>query len=561
MRLHETDTLRASATTQADVCVVGAGIAGLVTTLELLDHNHSVVLVDRCQPDEIGGLAREAFGGMFMVDTPEQRLTGIRDNFSLAWGDWQATAEFDAYDNWPRAWAQAYIHTARDEVGAWLKRHGVRFLPAVNWAERGLYGDGNSVPRFHLTWGCGKRLVDCLLESIESHSNRRRLEIRLRHRVTELLRTNGAVTGCAGINESSGQDFVVDAPAVVIAAGGIGGNLDRVKSEWPRDLGEPPAQLLQGSHEYADGYMHDVAKALGANVTNLDRMWNYPDGVHHPHPRRPLHGIKLIPPRSGLWLNYRGRRLGPIPAVSGYDTRYNLERVCAQAKKYSWQVLNWKIAVRELDVSGAEHNPPIRDRKLGSFLSSVLFGKPETVRHFVDECEDFVTARSVRELAASMNELTDSHDVDSELLEEQIRNYDQQIARGRRFYNDDQLRRIAQLRRYTGDRLRTCSFRQILDESALPLIAIRLNILSRKSLGGIQTDLSCRVLQADGQPVNGLYAAGEAAGFGGGGLHGKRSLEGTFLGACVLTGRVAARSIAGTSPLTTQTADAVPTRS
>lgn len=534
---------------KTDVAVIGAGIAGLVCALELLDHGHSVVVVDRCSPDEIGGLAREAFGGMFMVDTPEQRRTGISDSFELAWSDWCAVAEFGSNDYWPRAWAEAYVAQARESVGAWLKHIGVRFFPVVNWTERGLYGgDGNSVPRFHLTWGCGKRLVDCVVGACERHAQRHKLELRFGHRVTELVQTGDAVTGCEGIDEASGTGFRIDADAVVVAAGGIGGNHDRVRKLWPTDLGDPPERLLQGSHEYADGALHDLAAGLGANVTHLDRMWNYPDGVAHPRPRRPLHGVKLIPPRSALWLDYRGRRFGPVPAMTAFDTRHNLELVCAQPKKYSWQVLNWKIAVRELDVSGSEHNPEIRDRNLVGFVTRILRGNPRRAREFIEGSPDFVTANSVGQLAEEMNSLCGSDDVDPQLLESEIRSYDQMIARGRGLHNDDQLRRIAQLRSYRGDRLRTCAFAQIADKRALPLIAIRLNLLSRKSLGGIQTDLGCRVL-TDGGPLPGLYAVGEAAGFGGGGMHGKRSLEGTFLGGCVFSARRAAQTIAGAAPV------------
>ena len=529
---------------RGQVVVVGAGIAGLVTTLELLDRGRDVLLLDRCRPEELGGLAREAFGGMFMVDTPEQRRSGIRDTVALALEDWLRVADFDPQDDWPRRWAERYVQRARDEVGGWLREHGVRFFPVVNWAERGVFGDGNSVPRFHLTWGTGKALVDAMWSSIERHPRRQALDVRLRTRVTELVVEGDEVTGCRTAPEEGGPQSEVAAAAVVIAAGGIGGNLDLVRREWPSNLGPPPRDILMGSHYYADGAMHEEVSRIGGNVTHLSRMWNYADAVHHPHPRRPLHGLKLIPPRSGLVLDPRGRRYGPVPVMPTFDAYHALERMCEDERKYSWLVCNFKIASRELDVSGAEHNPHLREKRLGRFVASVLLGKPALVRYFIHGCPDFVTADSVPELAARMNDCTGEPAVDAQLLEREVRRYDANLARGKSLFNDDQLRRIAQLRNWRGDRLRTARFARIDDAKARPLIAIRLQVMARKSLGGIQTDLECRVLRADGTPIPGLYAAGEAAGFGGGGLHGKRSLEGTFLGACVLTGRVAAQSVA-----------------
>ena len=530
---------------RADVAVVGAGIAGLVTTLELLNHGRRVLLLDRCRPDELGGLAREAFGGMFMVDTPEQRRAGIRDAVELAMDDWLRVAEFDEHDVWPRRWAERYVAGSRDEVGQWLRECGVRFFPVVNWAERGVYGDGNSVPRFHLTWGTGKGLVDAVWRSIERHPRRAGLDLRFRSRVTALLAEEGAVRGCRVRNEDTENEYEVSADAVVVAAGGVGGNLDIVRREWPPDLGSAPKDILMGSHYYADGAMHEEVERLGGNVTHISRMWNYADAVHHPRPRRPLHGVKLIPPRSGLALDPTGRRYGPVPVMPVFDARFALERMCEREEKYSWLVCNWRIARRELDVSGSEHNPQIREKRPVRFLASVVFGKPTLVSYFLERCPDFVSARSVPELARAMREAAGDDVLDPALMAAEIERYDATLARGKGLWNDDQIRRIAQLRNWRGDRLRTSRFARIVDPKAMPLIAIRLQIMARKSLGGVQTDLDSRVLNADGEPIEGLYAVGETAGFGGGGLHGKRSLEGTFLGACVFTGRVAARAIAG----------------
>jgi predicted oxidoreductase len=522
--------------------VIGAGIAGLVVTLELLeqlDPTERIVLLDRCHPEEVGGLAREAFGGMFMVDTPEQRRSGIKDSVELALEDWLRVADFADDDRWPRRWAEEYVARARDDVGAWLRRYGVRFFPVVNWAERGVYGDGNSVPRFHLTWGCGKALVDQLWAAIQSHPSRQRLEIRFGTRVTELVGDGREVTGC---RLEPGE--VIEADQIVVAAGGVGGNLEMIRRNWPAELGEPPKEILMGSHYYADGAMHEEVKRIGGNVTHISRMWNYADAVRHPRPRRPLHGLKLIPPRSGLVVDPSGRRYGPIPLMPTFDAHYALQRMCEDHRGYYWMICNWRIARRELDVSGSEHNPQIREKHLIRFLLSVLLGKPTLVRYFVEHCPDFVTARSLPELAERMHSVTNDGALDPALMEREVSSYDATIDRGKGLFNDDQLRRIESVANWRGDRLRTCRFQRIVDPKAMPLIAIRMTVMARKSLGGIQTDLESRVLRPDGLPIRGLYAVGEAAGFGGGGMHGKRSLEGTFLGGCVFSGRQAARSIA-----------------
>ncbi len=584
-----------------DVIVVGAGLAGLVSTLELLRSGHTVLLLDRCEPKEIGGLAREAFGGMFMVDSPEQRRSRIPDNEALALEDWLRIADFDPEDTWPRRWAEQYVTRARDDVGGWLRQLGVKFFPVVNWAERGNFGDGNSVPRFHLTWGTGKALVQAVWGAIESHPRRAALDLRLRSRVTGLIVEDGRAVGCrvtaehsgprarGGLPQMEGTAQASDEPArvakdqlddrdgylvratkaVVIAAGGIGGNLELVRREWPTErLGPAPKKLLMGSHYYADGALHEEVRKLGGAVTHLSRMWNYADAVRHPKPQREHHGLKLIPPRSGVMLNPDGRRYGPVPVMPTFDAYSALERMCEDERKYSWLVCNFKIAKRELDVSGSQHNPNLREKRLLPFLLSVVLGKPGLVQHFLDGSPDFVSASTLGELTVKMNEVTGDSAIDAAVLEREIGRYDETIARGKGLFNDDQLRRIGQLRNWRGDRLRTSRFQRIVDPKAMPLLAIRLQPMARKSLGGIQTDLGCRVLHAPeslssaaghaspiegkfhdigqtGAPIPGLYAVGEAAGFGGGGVHGKRSLEGTFLGGCVFTGRLAAATIAG----------------
>jgi predicted oxidoreductase len=363
-----------------------------------------------------------------------------------------------------------------------------------------------------------------------------------------------AAPGAGPWGGGAGAYEVRAAKAVVIAAGGIGGNPDLVRRVWPtEELGSPPRRLLMGSHPYADGALHAEVERVGGAVTHLSRMWNYADAVRHPAPQRPDHGLKLIPPRSGVMLDPDGRRYGPVPVMPTYDAYAALERMCEDERAYSWLICNWRIARRELDVSGSQHNPHLRERRWVRFLLGVLLGKPRVVSHLLEGSPDFVSAGSLPELAHAMNEVTGEDAIDPDVLAAELGRYDASIARGRGLFNDDQLRRLAQLRGWRGDRLRTCAFQPILDPRAGPLIAIRLQVMARKSLGGIQTDLACRVLSGtDGEPLPGLFAVGEAAGFGGGGMHGKRSLEGTFLGGCVFTGRLAAAAIAGSElPLRT----------
>ena len=527
---------------QSDVIVVGGGIAGVSTCLELLERGRKVLLLDRDVPEKLGGLAWESFGGMFFVDSPVQRRAGIKDSTDLAWQDWRAFAEFEERESWPVKWAEAYVHRCTEEVFHWLRPHGVKFFPVVHWVERGLFQPGNSVPRFHLVWGTGYHLTHTLVENLKNHARAStHLSICFRYKVERLLVQNGTVVGVAGVDESTGRPFEAYGEAVVVASGGINGSIEQVRRHWDPELGRAPEVILNGAHPFADGTVHWAAEAIGASVTHLQRQWNYAAGIHHPHPQRPAHGLSLVPPKSALWLNWRGERIGPVPLVSGYDTRYLVERICRQERSYSWQLMNWKIAVRELAVSGSEHNPAIRDRRLFAFLKTVLLGNKTLVKSLLDECSDIVAADSLEELVEKMNALTGEPLVDLQTLRQEVERYDQQIARGPTFHNDEQLRRIAHLRRYRGDRTRTCRFQPILDPRARPLIASREFILSRKSLGGIQTDLQCRVLDTQGKPIPGLFAVGESAGFGGGGMHGKRALEGTFLGGCIFSGRIAGK--------------------
>ncbi len=403
-----------------------------------------------------------------------------------------------------------------------------------------------------MVWGTGKGLVDILTAALDNHPNRSQILFQFDSRVDDLLVEGGRVVGCHGVREKdgeTGEDFEARAPITIVASGGICGKIDLVKKHWHKPLGEPPETILNGSHRFADGrVLFSAEKNAGARITHLDHHWNYAAGVHHPRPdpRKPGHGLSLVPPKSALWMNWEGRRIGPVALVTSFDTKFQVERICQESRKYSWQILNRKIALKELAVSGSEFNDAIRDRKIFAFLKNVLFGNRALVDDLVRNCPDFVIADIIDELAQKMNRLNGDDAVDPRLLRDEIERYDAMIARGPAYHNDEQLRRIAQARLYRGDRVRTCKFQRILDPSAGPLIAIREFILSRKTLGGIQTDLDSRALSSnDGNPIPGLYAVGEAAGFGGGGLHGKGALEGTFLGGAILTGRAAARSING----------------
>lgn len=530
---------------RADVVVVGGGIAGISAALELLEHDKRVLLVDRDSEKRFGGQAITAFGGMLIVGTPLQKRMGVKDSPSLAFSDWCNRADFGEDDILPRKWAEMYCRRSMPDVYQWVRDQGVKFLPNLIWPERGLFGNGNSVPRYHIVLGTGHGCTSTLIRHLLSHRNRRNLQLLFDHRVRELVTRAGKLAGVSGERTDTGEAFSADGEAVILAAGGLGGDLDRVRRLWPEEMGAPPDDLFLGSHPFCDGAALDMAERKGAVLTNHGHMWNYPEGVQHPRPAFEHHGLRVIAPKSALWMDYRGRRFGPVPLVAHYDTAHVVRRICEQRKKYSWHIMNWKIAARELALSGAEHNEAIRDKKLVVLMKQTLLGNGALVRRMLDECPDFIAADSVAVLADRMNELVGSDDIDAPGMERDIRCYDEQIERGVRLHNDDQLRRIASARNWSADKLRTCKFQKIVDRRALPLIAVRYRVLTRKCLGGIRTDLESRVVDTDGETIEGLYAAGESAGFGGGGVNGKSSLEGTFIASCILSGRIAARSIAG----------------
>ncbi|MEU8542846.1 FAD-binding dehydrogenase [Streptomyces sp. NPDC048717] len=543
----------------ADVIVIGAGLAGLAATAELADAGRSVLLLDQEPGQSIGGQAHWSFGGLFLVDSPEQRRLRIRDSHALALQDWFGTAGFDRpEDDWARRWAEAYVHFAAGEKRAWLHGLGVRFFPVVGWAERGGYeatGHGNSVPRFHITWGTGPGLVAPFERRVREGAARGLVRFRFRHRVTGLARTAGAVDtvtgdvlarsdvprGTASGREAVGS-FSLRAQAVIVTSGGIGGNHDLVRAQWPERLGTPPARLLSGVPAHVDGLMLGVAEAAGAHHVNRDRMWHYTEGIENWNPIWSRHGIRILPGPSSLWLDATGRRL-PVPLFPGFDTLGTLEHIMRTGHDHTWFVLDRKIIGKEFALSGSEQNPDLTGKSLRGVLDRARAGVPGPVRAFMDKGADFVIEGDPGALVRGMNRITGEDLIDETALRREITARDREMANS--FTKDLQVTAVRGARRYLGDRLiRTAAPHRLLDPGAGPLIAVRLSILTRKSLGGLRTDLSSRVLTPDGEPLPGVYAAGEAAGFGGGGVHGYRSLEGTFLGGCLFSGRTAGRAAA-----------------
>lgn len=527
---------------RCETLVIGAGLAGVATALELLDRGRSVLLLDAAPRSQCGGQANDAFGGMLLCGTPEQRRNGVQDSPALLLDDWLRAAAFEADDLWGRRWAEAYAERNRAEIYDWLVARGIRFFPAVQWVERGNHGDGNSLPRYHVAWGCGRGVVQTLAARLFGHAGQARLRSLFEHRVLGLVQRDGAVVGCHGHGPEG--DFEVEAEHVVVCSGGINGNLERVRRHWDPIYGPFPENLLNGTDPRADGALHDQVQQAGGQVVKLGRMWNYAAGIAHPQPQYPRHGVSLIPPRSALWLDATGRRIGPQPLVTGFDTHDLCKRIGHLPGQYGWQLLNWRIAIKEMAVSGTDSNPLFRDRKPVRLVWQILTGNKALVRWMIDECPDVLAADGLEALAGRMAALAGDGRLDPAAMRADVERYDAAIRRGPRLHNDDQLRRLQQLRQWRGDRMRTCRFQPILDPRAGPLLAIRTRLISRKSMGGMLTDLDSRVLDAQGVPVPGLYAAGEAAGFGGGGISGIRSLEGTFLSNCIFNGRRAAQAIA-----------------
>ncbi|PYG01684.1 hypothetical protein SAMN05216184_101146 [Georgenia satyanarayanai] len=541
----------------ADVIVVGAGLAGLVATAELAGAGRRVVLVDQEPLQNLGGQAYWSFGGLFLVDSPEQRRMGVRDDVKLAWQDWQGTAGFDRprEDRWPERWARAYVDFAAGEKRAWLHSLGVRFFPVVGWAERGgtlATGPGNSVPRFHIVWGTGPGLVAPFARQVRAAVDDKLVRLAPRHRVTRLTTTGGVVDGVAGQvlapdaaprGEATSRavvgDFTLRAQAVVVASGGIGGNHELVRRWWPQSLGAPPQRMLTGVPAYVDGSMLEVAADAGASLVNRDRMWHYTEGIENYAPVWPGHGIRILPGPSSLWLDGAGRRL-PAPLFPGFDTLATLRHLRATGYDHSWFVLTQRIIEKELALSGSEQNPDLTGKDLRRLAERLRPGAPGPVAEFMRRGADFVVADTLEELVARMNRVTPEAPLELDVVAREVHARDREMAN--EFTKDAQVTALRQARTYRGDRLiRVAPPHRLLDPAAGPLVAVKLHVLTRKSLGGIETDLDGRVLSADGTALPGLFAAGEAAGFGGGGVHGYRSLEGTFLGGCLFSGRQAGR--------------------
>lgn len=540
----------------ADVIVVGAGLAGLVAACELVERGHRVLILDQENAANLGGQAFWSFGGLFFVDSPEQRRLGIRDSQELALQDWLGTAGFDrAEDHWPREWAHAYVDFAAGEKRSWLRARGLQTFPLVGWAERGGYGalgHGNSVPRFHITWGTGPAIVDVFARRLVGEP---RVRFAHRHRVDELIVSEGAVVGVRGSvlepsdaprgaasSRNTVGEFEFRASAVIVASGGIGGNHDLVRKNWPARMGRVPEQLLSGVPAHVDGRMIGISETAGARVINSDRMWHYTEGITNYDPIWPDHGIRILPGPSSLWLDANGKRL-PGPLYPGFDTLGTLEHICRTGQDYTWFILDARIIAKEFALSGQEQNPDLTSRSVRDVLARVRPGAPAPVQAFVDRGVDFVSAHSLRELVAAMNGVPDVVELDYATVAAEVIARDREVVN--KFTKDGQVTAIRAARNYLGDRFtRVVAPHRLTDPKAGPMIAVKLHILTRKSLGGLETDLDSRVLKEDGTAFAGLYAAGEAAGFGGGGVHGYRSLEGTFLGGCIFSGRAAGRGAA-----------------
>jgi len=542
----------------ADAIVVGAGLAGLAAAAELADAGRRVVILDQEGESSLGGQAFWSFGGLFFVDSPEQRRLRIRDSRELALQDWLGSAGFDrAEDHWPRRWAEAYVDFAAGEKRAWLRAQGLKIFPIVGWAERGGYlatGHGNSVPRFHVTWGTGPGVLEPFIRRVREAQSRGLVTFRFRHRVTGLSTTGGAIDGVDGeVLEPSNADrgtassrvvvgsFALRAQAIIVTSGGIGGNHDLVRRYWPKRLGEPPRQMISGVPEHVDGAMLNVARRAGASLINSDRMWHYPEGIQNYAPIWARHGIRILSGPSPLWLDAHGKRL-PVPLFPGFDSLGALAAITRAGHDHSWFVLNERIIGREFALSGSEQNPDLTERSLKLVLGRIGKGAPEPVKRFMERGADFVVRKTLPELAAGMNQLGGNL-IDAAELEREIVARDREIDN--KFGKDAQVMAIRAARQYLGDKLiRVAKPHRILDPAAGPLIAVKLHVLTRKTLGGLETDLSSRMLKPGGEPLPGLYAAGEVAGFGGGGVHGYRALEGTFLGGCIFSGRIAGREAA-----------------
>jgi predicted oxidoreductase len=548
-------------TIDADAIVVGAGLAGLVAAGELIAAGRRVLLVEQEPEQNLGGQAFWSFGGLFFVNSPEQRRMRIKDSVELAMQDWFGTAAFDRLDDedvWPKRWAEAYVHFAADEKRAWLHERGVRLFPVVGWAERGGYGangHGNSVPRFHITWGTGPAIVAPFAAQAQEAAARGQLRFAFRHQVDELIVSDGAVTGVRGTvlepsdapraaptSRVGAGEFEFRAQAVLVTSGGIGGNFDMVRRNWPKRMGAAPKHMIAGVPDFVDGRMLTITQAAGGRIVNADRMWHYVEGIRNYDPIWTNHGIRILPGPSSLWLDARGNRL-PVPLFPGFDTLGTLEHIMSTGYDHTWFVLTKKIIGKEFALSGSEQNPDLTGKSVRQVIDRARADMPRPVRQFLERGEDFVQANTLDELIEKMNKVTDEPLLDPDTVRREVIGRDRELDH--EYTKDLQIAALRQARSYLPDKItRIAAPHKLTDPKAGPLIAVRLSILTRKTLGGLNTDLSSRVLGDSGEPIPGLYAAGEVAGFGGGGVHGYRALEGTFLGGCIFSGRAAGRAAA-----------------
>ncbi|MEO8773079.1 MAG: FAD-binding protein [Gelidibacter sp.] len=527
--------------------IVGGGLAGISAAIELLDNHKKVLIIERDIEENFGGLAKKSFGGILFSGTPLQKRAGIKDSPALLFEDWMRYGAFTETDNLGAQWAKFYSEHSVSIIYNWLIAKKVDFLPVVNWPERGMDVKGNSVPRWHITWGTGYDLTNKVVKHLLNHPNKDNLEVKFEHNVNSILIENKKAIGVEVIDESTQEKLSITSENVIIASGGItGGDLKLVKKNWLPNYGTPPNTLLNGSHKYADGAIHLDLEQQGIPSTNLNRQWHYAAGIPTPVPEEGKYrdGLSLVPPRSAIWVDASGKRFDP-PLVPYTDTSYFVEKILKTKEQYSWSIMNWKIAIKELAISGSEYMIAFRNRDRLRKIKEVLFGNKALINRLIEESGHFVVADTLAELVTKMNQQSDANEVDLEIIKKDIQSYDDEIDRGKSYFNDEQLRRLVNFRLYRGDKIRTSKFQKILDPKAGPLIAVKQYILSRKSLGGIPTNLQSQVIDKDGQIISGLYAVGESAGFGGGGIHGTRSLEGTFLGSCILTGRVAGAHISG----------------
>lgn len=545
---------------QYDAIIVGTGLAGLVAACELIEQKKKILLVDQTSKENMGGQAFWSFGGLFLIDSPLQRRMGIKDSFELAHQDWMGTAAFDREeDYWPRKWAEAYLDFAAGEKYSWLRKRGIKFFPVVGWAERGgqlATGHGNSVPRFHVTWGTGPGLLAPFISQVMEGVNQNLVTLKFGHRVKAIDMQNGVATGISGeilelppvargkkSSEKIVGEFTFQGDHIIISSGGIGANIDLVKKNWPERLGNPPKNMLSGVPEYVDGKMLEIAVNTGAHWINKDRMWHYTEGIKNFDPIWKNHGIRILPGPSSIWLDAEGKQFPP-PLFPGFDTLQTLRHICETGCDYSWFILNQKIIKKEFALSGSEQNPDLTNKQWKQVLGRA-FGKNATppVEAFKKFGEDFIVKNNLEDLVAAMNEKSDGPTISFDHVYQILQSRDREIKNP--FTKDAQITALRGARKYLGDKLiRTAAPHQILDPAAGPLIAVKLHVLTRKTLGGLETNLAGQVLNQNREIIKGLYAAGEASGFGGGGMHGYSALEGSFLGGCIFSGRSAGRTVA-----------------